>query len=122
MEKRFELVKRPLVDWIHDKKLYNTYDATDFCDLVNLLNEQDEKIKSETTVKEFWHSAYKEKELTNDLLLKENQQLKQSQYSKAIEELERLRNFYNSDSESDWLIDCCKLEEYINNQITELKK
>lgn len=56
-----------------------------------------------------------------NMLIYENNQLQQSQNSKAIEVLERLRNFYNSDSDSDWLIDCCKLDEYIDNQIIELR-
>lgn len=43
--KRFELIDRPLVDWIHDKKLKVYFDETNLCYLVDLLNEQDEKIE-----------------------------------------------------------------------------
>lgn len=56
-----------------------------------------------------------------EIMFQSEEKLKQSQNSKAIEVLERLRNFYNSDSDSDWIIDCCKLDEYIDNQITELR-
>lgn len=90
-------------------------------ELAGKIFEQNKKIKSETAEKEFWHSAYKEKELTNDLLLRENQQLKQSQNSIAIGVLERLRNFYDLDSNSDWIVTCYELNEYINDQITELR-
>lgn len=55
-----------------------------------------------------------------EIMFQSEQKLKQTQNSKAIEVLERLRNFYNSDNDSDWIIDCCKIDEYINNQITEL--
>lgn len=47
---------------------------------------------------------------------------KQSQNSKAIEVLEKVREFYNLNSDIDWLIDLCELENFINNQITELKE
>lgn len=53
-------------------------------------------------------------------LLEKNIKLQQSQNSKAIEVLEKVRKFYNTNSDSDWIIDCLVLDEYINNQIKEL--
>lgn len=142
MEKRFKSCGFNLSNveqaerWIYDigKKIIFGY--WDFDKLTDLLNEQDEKIKE----LEEYRSKYidcldkqiERENATHDCLLQtktildnlkqENQQLKQSQNSKTIEVLERLRNFYNSDSDNDWIIDCCKLDDFINNQITELKR
>lgn len=162
MKKRFETLNGVYEGFIKDNEINGMYDENDRDTLVKLLNEQDKRIKSETAVKEFWYSAYKEKELTNDLLLKENQQLKQqlsneekshdlcidsfneeceklrkqikfesdarerfkqSQNSKAIEELQKVKDYLlkeanNSDEISfvEYVID-----DYIDNQITELR-
>lgn len=48
-----------------------------------------------------------------------NQQLKQSQNQKAIEELKKIKNYF-LDTE-DWLVDSCEIEEFIINQIKELE-
>ena len=116
----------------------------DICDvsespkiLVNLLNEQDKRIKElEETNKVLSN------ELTKNSILKqgyietccgipifeipkikeENQQLKQSQKQLAIKELERLKeNAWQSSTDISQLIDYTELAKIIDNQIKELK-
>ncbi len=45
MKERFELMEEELQYWIFDKATSRNYHESDFCWLVDLLNEQDEKIK-----------------------------------------------------------------------------
>lgn len=93
--------------------------------LRKVLYEKDKKIKSETAEREFWHSAYKEKVLTNDLLLKENQQLKQSQNNKVIEALNELKNCFALKDEElgayDIIADYGYILAWIADKIIELR-
>lgn len=79
-KERYSLEEFDDIDWelaIVDNELGK---SLTFEEIKNLLNKQDKRIKEleeEVMVGEFWHSAYKGKELDNDLLLKENQQLKE---------------------------------------------
>lgn len=139
MEKRFE---PRFKHCIKDNKTHNTIHCDNRITVCKILNEQDEKIRElelllngqdkmkTMSIKGVEKLKQENQQLTKlyDQLNKKyceemdkNTILKQSQNSKAIEVLEKVRKFYNSDSESDWLIDCCKLDEYINNQITELR-
>lgn len=117
MGKRFELFEEELEYWIHDYYTSKNYGEFDLCHLVDLLNEQDKTIKLLTEYNKQGQSIMRD----NERLNKENQQLKQSQNSKLIEVLEKVKNFYNENSDYDWIIDCCELEDFINNQITELR-
>lgn len=90
---------------------YKTYQ-----EFVNLLNQQDKRIKeleSENKVGEFWHSAYRGK------------QLKQSQKQLAISELEKMRHeipFLAGLTQSEtFFVNYNQLRYYIDNQIKELK-
>lgn len=164
--------------------------------IADLLNHQDKRIKEleeenkvlegENKVGEFWHSAYKCKQLEYDMVyaelrgiyeknqqlkeqleekdkqifelmskldLKENEpvycsladrdcealgnvkdlekQFKQSQKQLAIEELEKVKNYFCEEDEDDdgiktgdWTIthDACEVAEFIEEQLKELKK
>lgn len=51
----------------------------------------------------------------------EYNELKNKLNSKAIEVLESVRQFYNSNSDSGWIIDLCELDDFLMTQITELR-
>lgn len=109
---------------------YKTYQ-----EFVNLLNQQDKRIKeleSENKVGEFWHSAYRGKQLDYDKVYaelrqsyNEIQQLKQSQKQLAISELEKMRHeipFLAGLTQSEtFFVNYNQLRYYIDNQIKELK-
>lgn len=88
--------------------------------IINLLNEQDKKIKElKETIKLL--TKYNEQGQSimqdNERLNKENQKLKQSQNSKAIEVLERAKiEFETYYADNIW-----NYPEWIDNQITELR-
>lgn len=125
MGKRFEYLAAPYYEEAYDEILDNESEKSysEFDEICNLLNEQDEKIKrfeealtedAETLTNSFTHIQKLEKE---------NKQLKQSQNSKAIEVLEdvknRLRNLkYITVGDFD---DLWATYKYIDNQITELR-
>lgn len=86
MEKRFELMEEELQYWIHDIVTRKNYYENDLCWLVDLLNEQDEKIKELELYR-------KDNEVLLDKLLvlkQENQRLK-----KQIIEKDEQFNLFN---------------------------
>lgn len=117
--------------------------------LMNLLNQQDTRIKELETcdldkvINDLYNGLFKENQQlkfeNGNLKVKistqlqnnadnvdfmENQrreieQLKQSQNQKAIEELKKIKNYF-LDTE-DWLVDSCAIEEFIINQLKELE-
>lgn len=126
-------------------------DKTTADKITNLLNQQDarikeleeenqqlkEKLKGEIAEKEFWHSAYKGKQLDYDIVyaelrktFDETEKLKQTQNQKAIELLEKVKNYFVVEDidgygivTGDWTIihDSCSVAEYIDYQIEDLK-
>ena len=60
-----------------------------------------------------------------DELIQENQQLKQSQNQKAIEELEKVKRYFDDNDPNDksdgWIITNRDVVNYVDNQIKELE-
>lgn len=86
-------------------------------------NQQDKEIEELKEKYNKLYECYKEQS-QKDLktiyeYVNENQQLKQSQNQKAIEELKKIKNYF-LDTE-DWLVDSCAIEEFIINQLKELE-
>lgn len=136
MKKRFELFEEELEYWIHDHKTNKNYGEFDLCWLTDLLNEQDEKIEkleSELNFKNRIICDEKGKVILcgdcyclNDgvrKLLKYNRQLRQSQNSKAIEELKKVREFVVNDCGLEPVEAKARLSisKYIKKQINELR-
>lgn len=114
MEKRFELDG----EWVEDTETCSCYKGIA---LVKLLNVQDKKIMElESENQRLLTRLDKTISVRNNLFVK-IEQLQLSEKQKAIEVLEKVREFYNNDSDSDWIIDLCKLDEYINYQIAKLR-
>lgn len=115
-----------LLEQINDYKTQTKKLLIENSNLKHSPNMQVEKIKSETSEKEFWHSAYKEKELTNDLLLTEIKQLKQAQNQKAIEVLKKLKKFFAKKDKNcdayDIIANYGDILDWIEDKIIELKK
>lgn len=93
-------------------------DCRDFCLERNDIFEENQQLKEqlEETKQTGSYQVMLMCQKENILL---NQQLKQSQNQKAIEELKKIKNYF-LDTE-DWLVDSCEIEEFIINQIKELE-
>lgn len=107
-----KLMKHYIFD--NENKEYLGYNG-----VVRVLNQQDTRIKELETCDL--------DKVINDLyngLFKENQQLKQSQNQKAIEELEKVKRYFDDNDPNDksdgWIITNRDVVNYVDNQIKEL--
>lgn len=118
-----------IVDLERQERLY-THDVVDVAHALSRLNRGINELRMENkqlkldlrmfkSVNEFINNYGIEK--AKEVLLQSEKTKIQSQNSKAIEVLERLRNFYDLESNSDWVVTCYELDGYINDQITELR-
>lgn len=143
MEKRFKFYEKELEYWIYDNVTKKNYTMYDLCYLVDLLNEQDQKIKKqEEEIKQlkFDCAMYKSANyLINDvgldkareIMFQTEKKLKQSQNSKAIEVLEKVKEIILEErKESAFRFDTFSkgkdtalfwINEQTNNQIAELR-
>lgn len=147
MKKRFETINGICGDIIKDNQTDKEYTEFDADDLVDLLNEQNEKIKELESQVAKWKQDYENCSKLEKIISKERQycldnwreseeeikQLKQSQNSKAIEVLENVKEYCeNWKQYADYytyvlLEETCgvrtviSLCEFIDSQITELR-
>lgn len=97
--KRYEWDKMEGCEWIRDTEMVNQPLYYDLETVASLLNRQDKRIKE---------------------LEEENQQLKQSQKQLAIEELEKLKKYWDWYKNTKYKTGAV-MDFYIDNQIKELK-
>ncbi len=140
MKKRFELFSTVFNDSIEDHKTGSLYNGLNLENLVDLLNEQDQKIKKLEADIEIWKSKAEhmlevcKEQSAKDLekiyaLAEKINQLQQSQNQKAIEVLEQLLGRYNfyQNSDNDTLVEpvpndiMIPILTYVLDQISELK-
>lgn len=136
MEKRFEFCGFNLSNveqaerWVHDNVKKINFGYWDFDKLTDLLNMQDEKInelEKEIAQLKFDCAMYKSAnylindigiDKAKDIMFQSEKKLKQSQNSKAIEELEKIIEYIrNCETEPRYW----DISNFINNQITELR-
>lgn len=125
-ERRFELFRKHVIKDNGENTYPIIFDAGIAC---VILNEQDQKIKElkeEIKQLKFDCAMYKSANyLINEIGINKAREvffqtekiMIQKQNIKAVEVLEKVRKFYNTNSDSDWIIDLCELNEFVDNQI-----
>lgn len=127
-KERYYIEDDTIID--EEKRISGEQDIT-ICDiddpdiLVDLLNQQDKRIKE--SEKENQKANIKNYLTDYYLVEKENQQLKQSQNQLAIKELEKVKQlldeckWFQGEFENDYAVDWSDIIEIFDNQIKELK-
>ena len=118
-EERYIYTKIDGYYWIKDTKTNENYCANKT--IVKLLNQQDEEIEDLQNDNEWLCGERQKLRKYVDGLIKENQQLKQSQKQLAIEKLKDLIEFINNGN-SNYYKAPFEIKEEISDQINQLKE
>lgn len=104
------------VGQLHREIIMGAYTQRELAKKIFDQNERIEELEEQLSTATMWHGC----DAIINKLKQENQQLKQSQNSKAIEVLEKVREKYGYKHNSQLMIFSKYLCEFIDNQIKEL--